>query len=158
MVSLILRTPPAAVTICNLKAQIPTFIQKLPYDNADIPVKRINAFLIGALGYCSSSALEATDVKIFELTIAPLRERRLPKRIGCCGRPIEQVMDDIHGQIDQQVPGLNIGMAQLMEDLIGDFTAVPQPVVIKFFSDNGGNCSGQQASDSQPGPVRNRYG
>lgn len=51
-------------------------------------------------------------------------------------RPIEQIMDDIRGQVEQQVPGLNIGMAQLMEDLIGDLTAVPQPVEIKLFSDN----------------------
>ncbi len=51
-------------------------------------------------------------------------------------RPIEQVMDEIRNRVRQQVPGLDIGMAQLMEDLIGDLTAVPQPVEIKLFSDN----------------------
>jgi multidrug efflux pump subunit AcrB len=51
-------------------------------------------------------------------------------------RPIEQVMDDIRSRIHQEAPGLDIGMAQLMEDLIGDLTAVPQPVEIKLFSDN----------------------
>ena len=33
------------------------------------------------------------------------------------------------------VPGLEVEMAQLMEDLIGDLTAVPQPIEIKIFSD-----------------------
>jgi CzcA family heavy metal efflux pump len=50
--------------------------------------------------------------------------------------PIEQVMDEIRQQVDQQVPGLNIEMAQLMEDIIGDLTAVPQPIEIKIFSDD----------------------
>lgn len=50
--------------------------------------------------------------------------------------PIGEVMSQIRGQVDQQVPGLNIEMAQLMEDLIGDLTAVPQPIEIKIYSDD----------------------
>ena len=50
--------------------------------------------------------------------------------------PIEQVMDEIRNQVAQQVPGLEIEMAQLMEDIIGDLTAVPQPIEIKIFSDD----------------------
>ncbi len=52
-------------------------------------------------------------------------------------RSIEAIMDDIRGRIEHNVPGLEIEMAQLMEDLIGDLTAVPQPIEIKLFSDNG---------------------
>ena len=51
-------------------------------------------------------------------------------------RPIEEVMIDIRTRITAQVPGLQIETAQLMEDLIGDLTAVPQPVEVKLFSDN----------------------
>ena len=51
-------------------------------------------------------------------------------------RPIEEVMDDVRQQVLQQVPGLDIEMAQLMEDLIGDLTAVPQPIEIKLYSDD----------------------
>jgi len=51
-------------------------------------------------------------------------------------RPIEEVMDEIRGKVDQQVPGLKIEFAQLMEDLIGDLTAVPQPIEIKLFGDS----------------------
>lgn len=51
-------------------------------------------------------------------------------------RPIDEVMDEIRGKVEQQVPGLKIELAQLMEDLIGDLTAVPQPIEIKLFSDD----------------------
>lgn len=50
---------------------------------------------------------------------------------------IWKVMDDVRGEIERSVPGIHIEMAQLMEDLIGDLTAVPQPIEIKIFSDDG---------------------
>jgi multidrug efflux pump subunit AcrB len=50
-------------------------------------------------------------------------------------RPVDQVMDDVRGRVEHQVPGIQVEMAQLMEDLIGDLTAVPQPVEIKIFGD-----------------------
>ncbi len=49
---------------------------------------------------------------------------------------IDEVMDQIRAQVEQQVPGLDIETAQLMEDVIGDLTAVPQPIQIKIFSDD----------------------
>ncbi len=51
-------------------------------------------------------------------------------------RPIEEVMGDVAGQVQAQVPGLEIETAQLMEDLIGDLTAVPQPIEVKLYGDN----------------------
>jgi CzcA family heavy metal efflux pump len=51
-------------------------------------------------------------------------------------QPIDQVMDDIRNRVEQQVPGLQVEMALLMEDLIGDLTAVPQPIEIKLYGDN----------------------
>ena len=50
--------------------------------------------------------------------------------------PIATVMDNIRIQVEQNVPGLKIELAQLMEDVIGDLTSVPQPIEIKLFSDN----------------------
>ncbi|HEY4295839.1 MAG TPA: efflux RND transporter permease subunit, partial [Paraburkholderia sp.] len=50
--------------------------------------------------------------------------------------PIDTVMEEIRSQVDTQVPGVSIELAQLMEDLIGDLTAVPQPVQIRIFSDD----------------------
>jgi CzcA family heavy metal efflux pump len=49
--------------------------------------------------------------------------------------PIDQVMDEVREQIETQVPGLDVEMALLMEDLIGDLTAVPQPIEIKLYGD-----------------------
>lgn len=49
-------------------------------------------------------------------------------------RRIDEVMSEISRRIDKEVPGLKVGTAQLMEDLIGDLTAVPQPIEIKLFA------------------------
>jgi multidrug efflux pump subunit AcrB len=48
-------------------------------------------------------------------------------------RPIFDVMSDLRTRVETEVPGLNVEMAQLMEDLIGDLTAVPEPIEIKLF-------------------------
>ena len=49
--------------------------------------------------------------------------------------PIDQVMDNIRDRVENEVPGLEVEMALLMEDLIGDLTAVPQPIEIKLYGD-----------------------
>ena len=51
-------------------------------------------------------------------------------------RPIEKVMDEVATRVQATVPGVEIETAQLMEDLIGDLTAVPQPIEVKLFGDN----------------------
>ena len=51
-------------------------------------------------------------------------------------RPIETVMDEVRGKVGDRVPGLQIETAQLMEDLIGDLTAVPQPIEVKLYGDD----------------------
>ena len=49
---------------------------------------------------------------------------------------IAVVMDDIRSKVKTDVPGLDIDLSQLMEDMLGDLTAVPQPVEIKLYSDD----------------------
>jgi CzcA family heavy metal efflux pump len=51
-------------------------------------------------------------------------------------RPIFEVMREVRTRIQNEVPGLNIEMAQLMEDLIGDLTAVPEPIEVKLYGDD----------------------
>jgi multidrug efflux pump subunit AcrB len=51
-------------------------------------------------------------------------------------RPIDEIMAEVRAKILQDVPGLRFEMAQLMEDLIGDLTAVPQPIEVKLFADD----------------------
>ena len=49
-------------------------------------------------------------------------------------RDVAAVMAEIRQKVQAQVVGLDIETAQLMEDLIGDLTAVPQPIEIKLFA------------------------
>ncbi|MDE1179878.1 efflux RND transporter permease subunit [Paraburkholderia sp.] len=49
---------------------------------------------------------------------------------------IDVVMEEIRSKVETTVPGVSVELAQLMEDLIGDLTAVPQPVQIKIYSDD----------------------
>jgi len=51
-------------------------------------------------------------------------------------RGIEEVMDEVRSKITRTIPGLQIEVLQLMEDLIGDLTSVPQPIEIKLYSDD----------------------
>jgi len=51
-------------------------------------------------------------------------------------RDIDEVIDEVRKGVEGKVPGLKIEMAQLMEDLIGDLTAVPQPIEIKLYADD----------------------
>ena len=51
-------------------------------------------------------------------------------------RPIDAVMSEIRAKVNQDVPALDIDLALLMEDLIGDLTAVPQPVEVKIFGND----------------------
>jgi CzcA family heavy metal efflux pump len=58
-------------------------------------------------------------------------------RLKSGARPsTEQVMDQVRAQIEQKVPGLDIELSQLMEDLIGDLVAVPQPIEIQLYGDD----------------------
>jgi multidrug efflux pump subunit AcrB len=53
-------------------------------------------------------------------------------------RPIEAVMDEVAGEVQAGVPGVDIETAQLMEDLIGDLTAVPEPIEVKLYAADQG--------------------
>jgi multidrug efflux pump subunit AcrB len=49
-------------------------------------------------------------------------------------RSTPAVMAATLAAVQAQVPGVAVELAQLMEDLIGDLTAVPQPIEIKLYS------------------------
>lgn len=51
-------------------------------------------------------------------------------------RGTEALIADLLAAIEAQIPGVQIETAQLMEDLIGDLTAVPQPIEVKLFGDD----------------------
>jgi CzcA family heavy metal efflux pump len=52
-------------------------------------------------------------------------------------RPIEEVMEDVSKQVHQSIPGFDqFEPAQLMEDLLGDLTGKPQPIVVNIYCDD----------------------
>jgi multidrug efflux pump subunit AcrB len=55
---------------------------------------------------------------------------------GGSRQPIDEVMADMRRKVQTNVPGISVETAQLMEDLIGDLTAVPQPIEVKLFGDD----------------------
>jgi multidrug efflux pump subunit AcrB len=59
-----------------------------------------------------------------------IRLKPLPRR------PIDGVMAEVRRRVERDVPGLTVETAQLMEDLIGDLTAVPQPIEVKLYGDD----------------------
>ncbi|MBA3070195.1 MAG: efflux RND transporter permease subunit [Hyphomonas sp.] len=56
-------------------------------------------------------------------------------------RPIEDVMADLRRQVSETVPGLEIETIQLIGDVIGDLTAVPQPIEVKLFGNDAASLS-----------------
>ena len=51
-------------------------------------------------------------------------------------RSLDAVMDDVRRQVEEEVHGLEIEPAKLMEDLLGDLAGKPQPVVVNLFGDD----------------------
>ncbi|HEX5229905.1 MAG TPA: efflux RND transporter permease subunit, partial [Bryobacteraceae bacterium] len=51
-------------------------------------------------------------------------------------RGVDEVIADVRERVTKQVPTLDIEFAQLLQDMIGDLTSAPEPIVIKMFSEN----------------------
>ncbi|HVH88533.1 MAG TPA: efflux RND transporter permease subunit, partial [Terriglobales bacterium] len=51
-------------------------------------------------------------------------------------RSTDEVIADLRSKIKQQEPQLDTEFPQLLQDMIGDLTSAPEPVVIKFFSED----------------------
>jgi CzcA family heavy metal efflux pump len=51
-------------------------------------------------------------------------------------RSVDEVIADVRQRVTTEVPTLDVEFAQLLQDMIGDLTSAPQPIVIKMFSEN----------------------
>ncbi len=51
-------------------------------------------------------------------------------------KSVEEVISDVRARIRQEEPVLDVEFPQLLQDMIGDLTSAPEPVVIKLFSEN----------------------
>jgi multidrug efflux pump subunit AcrB len=49
-------------------------------------------------------------------------------------RDIEEIMSDIRAEIKRTEPGADVAFVQVLQDMIGDLTSQPEPIVIKLFS------------------------
>ena len=52
-------------------------------------------------------------------------------------RDIDDIIADIRSEIESTEPGTKVEFIQLLQDMIGDLTSAPEPVVIKLFSQDG---------------------
>ncbi|GLQ51441.1 multidrug ABC transporter [Dyella flava] len=72
-------------------------------------------------------------------------------RLKSGSRPsTEEVMNDIREEAEAKVPGLDVDVSQLMEDMIGDLVAVPEPIEIQLYSDDADqlNTTAQKVADA----------
>jgi CzcA family heavy metal efflux pump len=49
-------------------------------------------------------------------------------------REIEEIMDDVRRQVEKSQPGTQVEFIQVLQDMIGDLTSAPEPIVVKLFS------------------------
>jgi CzcA family heavy metal efflux pump len=52
-------------------------------------------------------------------------------------RNIEEIISDVRAEIKKAEPAADIEFVQLLQDMIGDLTSQPEPVVIKLFAQDG---------------------
>jgi CzcA family heavy metal efflux pump len=52
-------------------------------------------------------------------------------------RGIDEIITDIRAEIEKSEPATKVEFVQLLQDMIGDLTSQPEPVVIKLFSQDG---------------------
>jgi multidrug efflux pump subunit AcrB len=51
-------------------------------------------------------------------------------------RAIDDIISDIRGQVEETEPEAKVEFIQVLQDMIGDLTSQPEPVVIKLFSED----------------------
>lgn len=51
-------------------------------------------------------------------------------------RAIDEIIADVRGKVTVAEPAVHVDFHQVLEDMIGDLTGAPQPVVIKLYSDD----------------------
>jgi CzcA family heavy metal efflux pump len=52
-------------------------------------------------------------------------------------RGIDEVISEVRAQVTKTEPELDVDFTQVLQDMIGDLTGAPQPVVVKLFSPDG---------------------
>jgi CzcA family heavy metal efflux pump len=64
-------------------------------------------------------------------------------------RDINDVIDDLRGQIEKNIPGVDVEFSQILQDMLGDLEGTPEPVEVKIF---GNDIHELEALADQIGP------
>ena len=73
-------------------------------------------------------------------------------------RDVEEVIADVRAKIEEEEPAIKVEFVQLLQDMIGDLTSQPEPIVIKLFAQDGNllNATAPRVADAiskAPGVV-----
>ena len=52
-------------------------------------------------------------------------------------RPIDEIISDIRSKVEEEEPAAKVEFVQLLQDMIGDLSSQPEPIVIKLFAQDG---------------------
>ena len=90
------------------------------------------------LGLAAVTEANTGDMSVKLKPMAPLWARLF----GAAGpnertRSADEVIADVRAKVTKAEPILDVEFPQLLQDMIGDLTSAPQPVVIKLFSPDG---------------------
>jgi multidrug efflux pump subunit AcrB len=90
------------------------------------------------LGLAAVTEANQGDISVKLKPMAPIFSRLFGMGAGANVRTRsgEQVIADVRAKITGQEPVLDVEFPQLLQDMIGDLTSAPQPVVIKLFSED----------------------
>jgi CzcA family heavy metal efflux pump len=76
------------------------------------------------------TGLELGNVAVTEVNRGDFTVKLKPKR----SRDIDDIMADVRGQVEESEPAAKVEFVQVLQDMIGDLTNEPEPVVVKLFS------------------------
>ena len=74
---------------------------------------------------CSLGLAAVTEANRGDFTVKLKRDRK---------RGIDEIISDIRAEVKKQEPAVDVEFVQVLQDMIGDLTSAPEPVVIKLFS------------------------
>jgi CzcA family heavy metal efflux pump len=91
------------------------------------------------LGLAAVTEANTGDVSVKLKPMAPFWSRIFGANAGPHHRTrsADQVIASVRAKVSQAEPVLDVEFPQLLQDMIGDLTSAPQPVVIKLFSRDG---------------------
>ncbi len=110
-------------------------VEKILRDNRDVATTARRTGL--QLGLAAVTEANQGDISVKLKPMAPIWSRIF----GVSGpnersRSGEEVISDVRAKITEAEPTLDVEFPQLLQDMIGDLTSAPQPVVIKLFSED----------------------